>query len=69
MSTLGHTWRVIREALKADKARRAAHVSSHEADFLPAALAVVESPVSPTGRRTAYALLGLLVATFAWLVF
>eukprot|EP01037_Dinobryon_pediforme_P004514 gene4514-4559_t len=27
------------------------------------------NPVSPTGRRTAYALLGLLVATFAWLVF
>ncbi|WP_353227165.1 HlyD family type I secretion periplasmic adaptor subunit [Novosphingobium sp.] len=68
MNSLGHTWRVIKEALKADRARRDAHQTSLEGDFLPAALAVVEQPVSPTGRRTAYTLLGLLVATVAWLV-
>lgn len=68
MTSLGHTWRVIKEALKADRERRSVHVASHESDFLPAALAMVEKPVSPTGRLTAWALMGLMVVTLAWLV-
>ena len=68
MNGLIRTWRVISEALKADKARRLTYEPTHEADFLPAARSVVETPVSPTGRRTAWALVGLLVATMAWLV-
>lgn len=67
--SLGHHWRVIRAALKADKERASAHRRSHEATFLPAALEVVERPVSPTGRFTAWALLAFLAITVAWLVF
>jgi hemolysin D len=66
--SLGHYWRVIREALKADKERRRAHRNSHDSDFLPAALDVVERPVSPTGRFTAWVLLIGLLGTLAWLI-
>jgi hemolysin D len=68
MSALGHHWRVIREALKADKERRRGARTSLEPEFLPAALEVIERPVSPTGRRTTWVLLVGLVATLAWLV-
>lgn len=66
--SLSHHWRVIREALKAEKGRSKAHSPSHQPTFLPAALEVIERPVSPTGRYTAWALLVFLVITFLWLV-
>ncbi len=66
---LWHHWRVIREALKADRERRRAHRTSLDTDFLPAALDVVERPVSPTGRVTVWVLFVGLVATLAWLIF
>lgn len=68
MNAIGHHWRVIREALRADKERRRARRPSLESEFLPAALEVVERPVSPTGRRTAWVLLVCLVGTLLWLV-
>ena len=68
MSGPMHYIRVIREALRADRLRRKTHQESRETEFLPAALEVVERPVSPTGRATAWVLLALLVATIAWLV-
>jgi hemolysin D len=68
MNAIGHHCRVIREALQADKERRRARKPSLEAEFLPAALEVVERPVSPTGRRTAWILLVCLVGTLLWLV-
>lgn len=68
MSSLGHHVGVIREALKADKARRKAHAKSTEVTFLPAALEVIERPVSPTGRVTTWALMVGLLVTIAWLV-
>ena len=68
MNAIGHHWRVIREALQADKERRRARKPSLEAEFLPAALEVVERPVSPTGRRTAWVLLVCLAGTLLWLV-
>jgi len=64
-----HLFRVVRQALKDDRARRKAHVRSTDADFLPAALEVIERPVSPTGRRVAWVLLIGLVVTMLWLVF
>ncbi|NKJ02987.1 HlyD family type I secretion periplasmic adaptor subunit [Novosphingobium sp. SG707] len=67
--SLAHHWRVIRAALKADKERARAHQRSHETTFLPAALEVVERPVSPTGRYTVWALIVFLVITLVWLVF
>lgn len=68
MTGPGHYLRIIREALRADRERRKSHQVSSETEFLPAALEVVERPVSPTGRATSWVLLGLLVATLAWLI-
>jgi hemolysin D len=67
--SLGHTWRVIRDAIKADNARRKAHIGASETTFLPAALEVIERPVSPTGRITAWVLLIGLAGTAVWLIF
>ena len=66
--SLAHHWQVIRAALKADRERREGGLRSHEVDFLPAALEVVEKPVSPTARITTWVLLGGLALTAAWLV-
>jgi hemolysin D len=66
--TLAHHWRVVREALKADNERRRGHRPSAQSDFLPAALEVVERPVSPTGRITAWVLFIGLSATLLWLI-
>lgn len=68
MSALGHNWRVMREALKADKERRKNQPRSTDTTFLPAALEVIETPVSPTGRITAWVFMVGMVLTIAWLV-
>ena len=65
---LTHSWRVIRDALKADKERQQARVAMRETQFLPAALEVIEQPVSPTSRATAWVLMIGLLATVAWLI-
>jgi hemolysin D len=67
MSMLAHTWRIFHEALKADKARERGHLRSRETDFLPAALDVIERPVSPTARISTWVLLIGLIGAFAWL--
>ena len=67
--SLSHHWQVLRAALKADKARRKGGMRSTEVDFLPAALEVIEKPVSPTGRITLWVLMLGLAITTAWLVF
>lgn len=41
----------------------------HEAEFLPAALAIQEKPVSPASRLTAKILMALLAILFLWSVF
>lgn len=69
MSALGYYWRVARDALRQERARTVDRIHSSEVDFLPAALEVIERPVSPTGRITAWALLLGLLVTIAWLVF
>ncbi|WP_428334195.1 HlyD family type I secretion periplasmic adaptor subunit [Novosphingobium sp.] len=68
MSSIGHYLRVIRAALRADAEQRRGRLTSHESDFLPAALEVVERPVSPTGRVTSWVLIIGLIATLAWLI-
>jgi hemolysin D len=65
--TISHNWSVFREALAQDRKQRKGRVRSKEPAFLPAALEVIERPVSPTGRITAWTLLLGLVATGAWL--
>ena len=69
MSGLAHHWRVLRQAMKDERAGSGERRRFSDPDFLPAALEVIERPVSPTGRITAWVLLIGLVATIAWLVF
>ena len=69
MSGLRHHWEVLKEALLAERKRKASFIASREVDFLPAALEVTERPVSPTARVTAWVLLIGLVLTMLWTVF
>ncbi|WP_226019675.1 HlyD family type I secretion periplasmic adaptor subunit [Novosphingobium sp. FKTRR1] len=61
--------RSVRAALKADRQRQASLPKSDAPDFLPAALEVVETPVSPTYRLTAWLLMALLAVALIWSVF
>lgn len=66
MNALSSHVRFVRRALAEEKARVARVASVDETAFLPAALEVIERPVSPTIRLTAQLLLGLLVLALAW---
>lgn len=68
MNALTHHWTAVRDALDNERARSRRILRTEETDFLPAALEVVERPVSPTARVTAWLLLGLLVVALLWLV-
>lgn len=67
MNAVARHWTAMRDALDNERARSRGALGVEEADFLPAALEVVERPVSPTARVTAWALLGLLAAALLWL--
>jgi hemolysin D len=69
MNAFGHNWRVLKASLQEDRERRRTRIRSSETDFLPAALEVIESPVSPTARIVTWILLTGLVATLAWTIF
>lgn len=69
MSGWRHHWDVLKEALRADREQRKGFLPSAESDFLPAALEVIERPVSPTARVATWVLLIGLVATCAWTIF
>lgn len=68
MSILGRHWSIFRRALAEDRRRTRGLIPTSEADFLPAALEVIERPVSPTARWVTRVLLAGLVATILWLV-
>ena len=68
MNAITRHWTAVRDALDNERARSRSVLRTEEADFLPAALEVVERPVSPTARVTAWVLLGLLVVALLWLV-
>ena len=59
---------VVKQALAAEKARAKRIVQVHETGFLPAALEVVERPVSPTARITAWVLLSGMLLLVLWMV-
>ena len=59
---------VVKQALAAEKARAKRIVQVHETGFLPAALEVVERPVSPTARVTAWVLLSGMLLLVLWMV-
>jgi hemolysin D len=69
MSGWRHHWDVLKEALRAERERKATFIETREVDFLPAALEVAERPVSPTARVVTWVLLVGLVLTVAWTVF
>jgi hemolysin D len=68
MNALTRHWTAVRDALDNERARSRRVLRTEETDFLPAALEVVERPVSPTARVTAWLLLGLLAVALLWLV-
>ncbi|MBB4098331.1 HlyD family type I secretion periplasmic adaptor subunit [Sphingomonas kyeonggiensis] len=67
MNAVTRHWSAVRDALDNERARSRSVLRTEETDFLPAALEVVERPVSPTARVTAWVLLGLLVVALLWL--
>jgi hemolysin D len=67
MNAITRHWTAVRDALDNERARSRGVMRVEEADFLPAALEVVERPVSPTARVTAWALLGLFAVALLWL--
>lgn len=69
MNAITHHWEVVRTSLQAEKERAARIVTVDETAFLPAALEIIERPVSPTARVTAWVLLIGLALTGLWLIF
>lgn len=69
MNAIARHWAVARAALADDRERVKARVDATQPQFLPAALEIVETPVSPTARITAWFLLGGLVLTLLWATF
>jgi hemolysin D len=69
VSAWAHHWGVFKRALAEDRLRTKGLIPTTEADFLPAALEVIERPVSPTARWVTWVLLIGLLATTLWLVF
>lgn len=67
MAALLRHWRLAKEAIAAEKTYRRGRRPREETAFLPAALEIVEQPVSPTARATAGLLLGALLFTLIWL--
>jgi hemolysin D len=69
MNSIAQHWDVVRAAL-ADEKRRAKNLTRvDDVTFLPAALEIIEQPVSPTARATTWVLLVGLVFTILWLTF
>ena len=63
MNMFSRHWEIAKAALADDRERVRAKVQAGQTEFLPAALEIVERPVSPTGRLSAYLLgLGLVIA-------
>lgn len=69
MNAISRHWEVAKTALEDDRAQVKARVESSQPEFLPAALEIIEQPVSPTGRITAYILGAGLVLALGWATF
>lgn len=69
MNAIARHWDAARDALAEEKLQRRIGLRVSETDFLPAALEIIEKPVSPTGRITAWILLGGLATALGWLTF
>lgn len=69
MNGIAQHWDVVRAALADEKRRAKNLIRVDEVTFLPAALEIIEQPVSPTARATTWVLLIILVSTILWLTF
>ena len=69
MNALTQHWDIVRAALADEKQRAKSLTRVDEISFLPAALEIIERPVSPTARATSWVLLMGLVLTALWLTF
>jgi hemolysin D len=67
MTMIARHWQIVRAALDHEKAHPRSLFRTDDAAFLPAALEIVETPVSPTARATAWVLLGGLALVILWL--
>lgn len=67
MSSMSHNFALVKVALNEERKRATALVTIEESAFLPAALEIVERPVSPTARLTGWLMLGGFVVTMAWI--
>jgi hemolysin D len=68
MSIWSRHWPIVRAALDLEKTRgRRSLFETNETAFLPAALEIVETPVSPTWRITAWVLMAGFALTVGWL--
>ncbi|MEN3746111.1 HlyD family type I secretion periplasmic adaptor subunit [Sphingomonas sp. HF-S3] len=68
MTTLAKRWSMARSARAEGRRSAGRAFRVEEAAFLPAALEIIERPVSPTARVTSWVLLVGLAATIAWLM-
>ena len=68
MNALSTNWSLFRVALAEDRHRTTSRLRIDDATFLPAALEVIERPVSPTARVTAGVLAAGFAALAGWLV-
>ena len=69
MNAISQHWDVVRAALADERQRAKTLVQVDEVSFLPAALEIIERPVSPTARATTWVLLIGLVLAALWLTF
>ncbi|OYV50343.1 MAG: hypothetical protein B7X10_01335, partial [Burkholderiales bacterium 21-58-4] len=61
-----HYWNTFQHSWKRRNEFTPPNLKAHEAEFLPAALALQAAPVSPTGRWVARILMTLIVAALLW---
>lgn len=69
MNALTTNWALVTTALKEERSRDLGRLRVDDTAFLPAALEVIERPVSPTARLTAKVLLGGVAVLGLWLAF
>ncbi|ALJ13766.1 HlyD family type I secretion periplasmic adaptor subunit [Sphingopyxis macrogoltabida] len=69
MNMIVRHWNVAKVALAEDRALAKSRVERTQTDFLPAALEIIEKPVSPTARISFYLFGGGLVLALLWAVF
>lgn len=69
MNAIMEHWDIVRSALTEEKRRVGAAARIEENAFLPAALEIIERPISPTARASTWILLIGLVITILWVTF